>query len=70
MVVVQKRESPEFRSPKVGISEIDKAPLSSYNVKNIDNSLITIEIPGRRHSLKPIAFKGAVSRLSGSFCYQ
>ena len=65
---MQKRESPEFRSPEVGISAIDKAPLSHYNVKSIDNSIIPIEFPGRRHGVKPIAFKRDVLRLACSFC--
>ena len=65
---MQKRESPEFRSPEVGISAIDKAPLSHYNVKSIDNSIIPIEFPGRRHGVKPIAFKRDVLRLACLFC--
>ena len=55
---MQKRESPEFRSPEVGISAIDKAPLSRYNVKIINNSIIPIEFPGRRHG----------SGADGGFC--
>ena len=51
-----------------GLLSIDKAPLSSYNVKSIDNSMIPIEFPGRRHGLRPIAFIGDVLRLAGSFC--
>ena len=65
---MQKRESPEFRSPEVGISAIDIAPLSRYNVKSIDNSIIPIEFPGRRPGVKPIAFKRDVLRLACSFC--
>lgn len=40
---------------------IDKAPLSRSNIKSIDSDIIPIESPSRRHGLKPIAFKGAVS---------